>query len=477
MRLSRSFIPTMKETPAEAQIASHRLMLRAGLVRQTSAGIYAWLPLGYRVLRNIERIVREEQNAAGAQEVLMPTIQSAELWRESGRYDDYGKEMLRIQDRHERDMLYGPTNEEVITDLFRQSVHSYRELPQILYHIQWKFRDEVRPRFGLMRGREFLMKDAYSFDVDQAGARHSYNKMFVAYLRTFARLGLKSIPMRAESGPIGGDMSHEFIILASTGESEVFCHKDYLDLPVPGADVNFDDIAGLQSTVDKWTSNYAATSDMHDAAAFGQIPADKQVSARGIEVGHIFYFGTKYSEPMKAVVSGPDGVEKPVHMGSYGIGPSRLVAAIIEAFRRAEGSFKQIFDGDRSYSSMPGIGLPPASHFGLPVLAKFDQPGYTVSALPDKKKLRGFRVADAEGNTTDFYIDPATGRVVSYVIPYNGYTFGTENSKMKEVDGILVPFNFSQRLESQMGAFFAEYKVKDVKINGPIADDVFVIPN
>ena len=331
MRLSRFFLPILRETPKEAEIVSHRLMLRAGMMRQESAGIYAFLPLGLRVLRKIEQIVREEQNRAGAIEMLMPTIQSADLWRESGRYEAYGKEMLRIQDRHERDMLFGPTNEEMITEIFRAYVRSYKDLPLNLYHIQWKFRDEVRPRFGLMRGREFLMKDAYSFDVDQAGARHSYNKMFVAYLRTFARLGLKSIPMRAESGPIGGDMSHEFIILASTGESEVFCHKDYLDLPVPDADVNFDDVAGLQSTVDKWTSNYAATSDMHDAAAFGQIPADKQVSARGIEVGHIFYFGTKYSEPMKAVVSGPDGVEKPVHMGSYGIGPSRLVAAIIEA--------------------------------------------------------------------------------------------------------------------------------------------------
>ena len=275
--------------------------------------------------------MREEQNRAGAIEMLMPTIQSAELWRESGRYDDYGKEMLRIKDRHERDMLYGPTNEEMITEIFRAYVRSYKDLPLNLYHIQWKFRDEVRPRFGLMRGREFLMKDAYSFDLDQAGARHSYNKMFVAYLRTFARLGLKSIPMVADTGPIGGNLSHEFIILASTGESEVFCHKDYLDFEVPGADVDFDDVAGLQSIVDKWTSLYAATSEKHDAAAFAQIPADKQVSARGIEVGHIFYFGTKYSEPMKAVVSGPDGVERPVHMGSYGIGPSRLVAAIIEA--------------------------------------------------------------------------------------------------------------------------------------------------
>ena len=332
MRLSRYFLPILRETPKEAEIVSHRLMLRAGLIRQEAAGIYAFLPLGLRVLQKICRIVREEQDRSGAIEMLMPTIQSAELWRESGRYDVYGKEMLRIQDRHERDMLYGPTNEEMITEIFRAYVRSYKDLPLNLYHIQWKFRDEVRPRFGLMRGREFLMKDAYSFDLDQAGAKHAYNKMFVAYLRTFARLGLKSIPMVAETGPIGGNLSHEFIILADTGESEVFCHRDYLDFPVPGEDVDFDDVAGLQGIVDKWTSLYAATSEKHDAGAFAQLPADKQVSARGIEVGHIFYFGTKYSAPMKAVVAGPDGAEHPVHMGSYGIGPSRLVAAIIEAF-------------------------------------------------------------------------------------------------------------------------------------------------
>jgi prolyl-tRNA synthetase len=331
MRLSRYFLPILKETPKEAEIVSHRLMLRAGMMRQEAAGIYAFLPLGLRVLRKIEQIVREEQNRSGAIELLMPTIQSADLWRESGRYDAYGKEMLRIKDRHERDVLFGPTNEEMITEIFRAYVRSYKDLPLNLYHIQWKFRDEVRPRFGLMRGREFLMKDAYSFDVDQAGATHSYNKMFVAYLRTFARLGLKSIPMRAESGPIGGNLSHEFIILASTGESEVFCHKDYLDMPVPDAAVNFDDIAGLQNIVNRWTSHYAATSDMHDASAFAQVPPDKQMSARGIEVGHIFYFGTKYSAPMKAVVATGEGGEVPVHMGSYGIGPSRLVAAIIEA--------------------------------------------------------------------------------------------------------------------------------------------------
>lgn len=331
MRLSRYFLPILRETPKEAEIVSHRLMLRAGMIRQEAAGIYAWLPLGLKVLNKVNAIVREEQNRSGAIELLMPTIQSADLWRESGRYDAYGKEMLRIQDRHEREMLFGPTNEEMITEIFRGYVRSYKDLPLNLYHIQWKFRDEVRPRFGVMRSREFLMKDAYSFDLDQAGAVHSYNKMFVAYLRTFARMGLKAIPMRADTGPIGGNLSHEFIILASTGESEVFCHADYLDFDIPAADTNFDDIPGLQGTVDKWTSLYAATSEMHDSAAFDTVPGDKKMSARGIEVGHIFYFGTKYSEPMGAKVMGPDGQEKPVHMGSYGIGPSRLIAAIIEA--------------------------------------------------------------------------------------------------------------------------------------------------
>jgi prolyl-tRNA synthetase len=337
MRLSRYFLPILRETPKEAEIVSHRLMLRAGMMRQEAAGIYAFLPLGLRVLDKVCRIVREEQNRSGAIELLMPTIQSAELWRESGRYEAYGKEMLRIKDRHEREMLYGPTNEEMITEIFRAYVRSYKDLPLNLYHVQWKFRDEVRPRFGLMRGREFLMKDAYSFDVDFAGARHAYNRMFVAYLRTFARMGLQSIPMVAESGPIGGDLSHEFIVLADTGESEVYCHRDYLDFTVPGADVNFDDVAGLQAIVDKWTRLYAATSDRHDAAAFANLPPDKRISARGIEVGQVFYFGTKYSEPMKAVVAGADGIERPVHMGSYGIGPSRLVAALIEVFHDEAG--------------------------------------------------------------------------------------------------------------------------------------------
>ncbi|KQT48849.1 proline--tRNA ligase [Aureimonas sp. Leaf454] len=331
MRLSRYFLPILKETPKEAEIISHRLMLRAGMIRQQSAGIYSWLPLGKRVLDKVSAIVREEQNRAGAIEMLMPTIQSADLWRESGRYDDYGKEMLRIEDRHERELLFGPTNEEMVTEIVRSYVRSYKDLPLNLYHIQWKFRDEVRPRFGVMRSREFLMKDAYSFDLDYESSKASYDRMFVAYLRTFERLGLKAIPMRADTGPIGGELSHEFIILASTGESQVFCHKDFLELPVPGEGVDFDDAAALARIVEQWTTLYAATEEMHDEGAFESVPEDQRLAARGIEVGHIFHFGTKYSEPMKAVVTGPDGKDRPVFMGSYGIGPSRLIAAIIEA--------------------------------------------------------------------------------------------------------------------------------------------------
>lgn len=329
MRLSKFFLPVSKEAPSDAAIVSHQLMLRTGMVRQNGAGIYTWLPLGHRVLKRIEQIVREEMNRAGAVELLMPTLQQADLWRESGRYDDYGKEMLRIKDRHERDMLYGPTNEELITDVFRTYVKSYKQLPLNLYHQQWKFRDEVRPRFGVMRGREFLMKDAYSFDLTEEGARAAYRKMFCAYLNAFSRLGLTAVPMRADTGPIGGDLSHEFIILAETGESAVFCDKALLDLPPPGLDLDFDD--DLTGEVEKRTQYYAATEEMHDEAAFEALPEDRKVSARGIEVGHIFYFGTKYSKPMNAVVQGPDGQMVPVQMGSYGIGVSRLVGALIEA--------------------------------------------------------------------------------------------------------------------------------------------------
>lgn len=329
MRVSRYFLPVLRETPAEASIVSHKVMLRAGLIRQQAAGIYAWLPLGLRVLSKIEAIVREEQNRAGAVEVLMPTLQSADLWRESGRYDAYGKEMLRIKDRHERDLLYGPTNEEMITDIFRSYVRSYRDLPMNLYHIQWKFRDEIRPRFGVMRGREFLMKDAYSFDLTPEDARKAYNRMFVAYLRTFERMGLKAVPMRADTGPIGGDLSHEFIILAETGESQVFCHRDLVEMPAPENVDYWGDLSGL---VAQRTGLYAATEEMHDQERFErEVPPEKRLSARGIEVGHIFYFGTKYSKPMNAMVAGPDGGNVPVEMGSYGIGVSRLAGAIIEA--------------------------------------------------------------------------------------------------------------------------------------------------
>ena len=334
MRMSQYFLPTLKEDPSESQIVSHRLMLRAGMIRQSSAGIYSWLPLGLKVLRKVEQIVREEQDAAGCQELLMPTIQPAELWQESGRYDDYGAEMLRIRDRHDRDMLYGPTNEELITEIVRAHIRSYKDLPKLLYHIQWKFRDEVRPRFGVMRGREFLMKDSYSFDLTYEGARAAYNRMFVAYLRTFARMGLKAIPMAADTGPIGGDLSHEFIILAETGESEVFCHRELLEFDVLGEEVDY--AADLQPVVDRWTSLYAATDEKHDEAEAAKL-GDAMVNARGIEVGHIFYFGTKYSKAMNAAVTGPDGEQVFPQMGSYGIGVSRLVGGLIEAFHDENG--------------------------------------------------------------------------------------------------------------------------------------------
>ena len=332
MRLTRYFLPVLKETPAEAQIVSHRLMLRAGMIRQASAGIYSWLPLGYKVLRRIEQIVHEEQQRAGAIPMLMPTIQSADLWRETGRYDAYGPEMLRIRDRSGREMLYGPTNEDMITEIFRAYCGSYRDVPKMLYHIQWKFRDEVRPRFGVMRGREFLMKDAYSFDLDRDGAMHSYNQQLVAYLKTYERMGLQAIPMRAETGPIGGDHSHEFLILADTGESEVFFDGRATELEFGNREVDWDDKAQLQGIFDEWSALYARTEDTHDQAVFeAEVPEERRRSSRAIEVGQIFYFGTKYSEPMNAVLAAPDGEKAPVHSGSYGVGVSRLAGAIIEA--------------------------------------------------------------------------------------------------------------------------------------------------
>ncbi len=330
MRLSQYFLPILRDDPKEAEIVSHRLMLRTGMIRQSSAGIYSWLPLGHRVLKKIEQIVREEQDRAGALEILMPTIQPADLWRESGRYDDYGKEMLRITDRHDREMLYGPTNEEQVTEIFRDGVKSYRDLPRNLYHIQWKFRDEIRPRFGIMRGREFLMKDAYSFDLTPEGARESYNKMFVAYLRTFERMGLKSIPMAADTGPIGGDLSHEFIVLAETGESQVYCDRDLIEQAAPGENIDYG--ADLTPIIQEWTGKYAATEEKHDPARFeSEVAEQNRISARGIEVGHIFYFGTKYTEAMNCRVQGPDGAMVSLQCGSYGIGVSRLAGAIIEA--------------------------------------------------------------------------------------------------------------------------------------------------
>jgi len=321
----------LKESPSDAQIVSHKLMLRAGLVRQTAAGIYAWLPIGFRVLKKIEQIVREEQDRAGAIEMLMPTLQSADLWRQSGRYDAYGPEMLRIKDRHERDMLYGPTNEEMITDIFKGEVKSYRDLPRTLYHIQWKFRDEVRPRFGVMRGREFLMKDAYSFDLDEAGARQSYYKQLLAYLRTFQRMGIRAVPMKAASGPIGGDLSHEFIVLAPTGESEVFYDAAFEEFDWAQASLTYDDSTGLEALFNQVSSTYSATDETHDPARWSDVAADRQRQGRGIEVGHIFYFGTKYSAAMGLKVSGQDGSMVTPEMGSYGVGVSRLVGAIIEA--------------------------------------------------------------------------------------------------------------------------------------------------
>ena len=332
MRLSRYFLPVLKETPAEAQIVSHRLMLRAGMIKQAGAGIYSWLPLGFKVLRKIENIVHEEQIRAGHIPMLMPTLQSADLWRESGRYDAYGPEMLRVRDRHDRDMLYGPTNEEMITDIFRSHVSSYKDLPLTLYHVQWKFRDEVRPRFGVMRGREFLMKDGYNFDLTQEDALHAYNRHMVSYLRTYERMGLTAIPMRADSGPIGGDDTHEFLVLASTGESEVFYDEAVTNLKLGDRDVDFEDRDTVASVCREFTTLYARTDETHDTDIFeAEVPEERRKVGRGIEVGQIFYFGTQYSEPMGANVQTADGQNVPVHMGSHGIGVSRLLGAIIEA--------------------------------------------------------------------------------------------------------------------------------------------------
>jgi prolyl-tRNA synthetase len=338
MRLSQYFLPILRDDPKEAEIVSHRLMLRTGMIRQEAAGSYSWLPMGFRVLKKIEQIVREEQDRAGAIEVLMPTLQSADLWKKSGRYDAYGKEMLRVKDRHDREMLYGPTNEEMITDIFRSGIQSYKDVPRNLYHIQWKFRDEVRPRFGVMRGREFLMKDAYSFDISLEAGMHSYNKMFVSYLKTFARLGIKAVPMRAHTGPIGGDASHEFLVLADTGESGVFFDGALHDMDWSSVDIDFDNVESVSKLVSDYTTRYAATDEKHDQAEFEKrVPDAKRMSGRGIEVGHIFFFGDKYSAPLGCEVQGPDGKKVTLQSGSYGIGVSRLVGAIIEASHDKDG--------------------------------------------------------------------------------------------------------------------------------------------
>ena len=337
MRLSRYFLPVLKENPAEAQIVSHRLMLRAGMIKQSAAGIYSWLPLGLKVLKNIENIIHEEQEKAGHLAILMPTIQSADLWRESGRYEEYGEEMLRFKDRHDRDMLFTPTAEELITDIFRGHVNSYKDLPLTMYQIQWKFRDERRPRFGVMRGREFYMKDGYNFDLTKEDALHAYNRHLVSYLRSYERMGLQAIPMRADSGPIGGEDTHEFLVLAETGESEVFYDKAVTELKFGDRDIDFNNIQQCQSIMEEFTEKYARTDETHDEVAFEKVPEERRQVARGIEVGQIFYFGTKYSEAMGAMVQDSEGQTVPVHMGSHGIGVSRLVGAIIEASHDGKG--------------------------------------------------------------------------------------------------------------------------------------------
>ena len=393
MFLSEYFLPTAKESPSEAKIVSHRYMLRSGMIRQSSSGIYSWLPIGLRVLRKIEKIIRDEQNRAGAQELLMPTIQSADIWKESGRYADYGREMLRVEDRHGRELLYGPTNEELITEIFRDTIRSYKDLPLILYHIQWKFRDEVRPRFGVMRGREFLMKDGYSFDMSFEEARSTYNKMFVCYLRIFNRMGLKAIPMTAESGPIGGDMSHEFLILADTGESQVFCDRAILDYSVSDSSIDYK--SDLQPTVDKWTSLYAATDEKHDKSQ-ENVLGDKLISARGIEVGHIFYFGKKYSQSMNARVSDRDGNMVSVEMGSYGIGVSRLVAAVIEAYHDDNGILwpSALAPFDVGLINL-NVGDQASSQMSLEVYQKLTNAGVEV-LYDDRDERAGVKFADMD---------------------------------------------------------------------------------
>ena len=369
MYISKSFIPILKNNPSEAKIKSHQLMLRVGMIKQSSAGIYSWLPLGFKVMKRIENIVREEQNKIGAQEILMPTIQSSEIWKESGRYEDYGEEMLRIKDRQDREMLYGPTNEELVTDIFRSSIKSYKSLPQLLYHIQWKFRDEIRPRFGVMRCREFYMKDAYSFDISDEEAIFSYNKFFLSYLKTFRRLDLTAIPMAADTGPIGGNLSHEFIILADTGESKIYTDKRIFDVNNEKTEITKKSLNDLRKKYEKF---YSVTDDKFDQKEFEkQVAESNRLITKGIEVGHIFYFGDKYSKPMGASVDLPEGKKNFVKMGSYGIGVSRLVGAIIEAK----------FDEKNEVMKWP-ISIAPYDVSVIPIVNKNDQ-----SALEKANKI------------------------------------------------------------------------------------------
>ena len=397
MKLSQYFLPVLKEVPAEANIISHQLMLRCGMIKQTTAGIYSWLPLGFKVLKKIEEIVHYEQIKAGHIPMLMPTIQPAELWQESGRYDDYGKEMLRINDRQDRNYLYGPTNEELITDIFRSNVSSYKDLPLTLYHIQWKFRDELRPRFGVMRGREFYMKDGYNFDLNEKEAINAYNRHFVSYLRTFNRMGLQAIPMRAETGPIGGNYSHEFLVLANTGESTVFFDKTLLDMNTGQEKLDYYNNTNIEKIVERYTTRYARTEDTHDAKLFLDVSEDCRIESKAIEVGQIFYFGTKYSEPMKAFVVSPDGKRVPVHMGSHGIGVSRLVGAIIEASHDEKGIIwpHNIAPFDINIISIGHHKNKEITSTALKLYEELSDMGYSV-LLDDRKDGYGTKINDSE---------------------------------------------------------------------------------
>ena len=418
MYISKSFIPILKNNPSEAKIKSHQLMLRVGMIKQSSAGIYSWLPLGFKVMKKIEQIVREEQNKIGAQEILMPTIQSSEIWKESGRYEDYGEEMLRINDRQNREMLYGPTNEELVTDIFRSSVKSYKSLPQLLYHIQWKFRDEIRPRFGIMRCREFYMKDAYSFDVNDEEALFSYNKFFLSYLKTFKRLDLTAIPMAADTGPIGGNLSHEFIILAETGESKIFTDKRIFDLSSDGTKLEKKSLSDLRK---KYEQFYSVTDEKFNKEEFEKKVLEKnRLITKGIEVGHIFYFGDKYSKPMSASVDLPEGKKDFVKMGSYGVGVSRLVGAIIEAK----------YDEKNEFMKWP-ISIAPYDVSIIPMINKND-----ISALEKANKIS----LELEKNQIEVIIDDTDENLSSKIKKMNLIGSPYQIIIGKQSDGELLEF-------------------------------------